>query len=121
MSYPTLEPTSRTHTLGQAGQGAFRAASGVETRVLFGALVINQQLELTYANITEAEARLFDNHHVSVKGTFEAFPLPSQAFAGMANPFGTYVNKWRYRSSPKIVSVKDSVHTVTVSLVAVTS
>ena len=121
MSYPTLEPTSRTHTMGQAGQDAFRAASGVETRVLFGALVINQRLELTYANITEAQARLFDNHHVSVKGTFEAFKLPSQAFAGMSNAFGTYVNKWRYRSSPKIVSVKNGVHTVTVSLVAVTS
>tara|TARA_Y100000004_G_scaffold81044_1_gene91052 strand:- start:24 stop:347 length:324 start_codon:yes stop_codon:yes gene_type:complete len=107
--------------MGQAGQGAFRAASGVETRVLFGSLVINQRLELTYANITEAQARLFDNHHVSVKGTFEAFKLPSQAFAGMSNAFGTYVNKWRYRSSPKIVSVKNGVHTVTVSLVAVTS
>ena len=121
MSYPTLEPTSRTHTLGQAGQSAFTAASGVETRILFGSLVISQQLELTYANITETEARLFDNHHQSVKGTFEAFSLPIEAFAGMSSSFGTYVNKWRYRSSPRIVSVKDGVHTVSVSLIAVTS
>lgn len=121
MTYPTLEPTSRTHTLGQAGQDSFVAASGVETRVLFGSLVISQQLELTYTNITEAQARLFDNHHVSVKGTFGAFSLPSQAFAGMSTSFGTYVNKWRYRSSPRIVSVKNGVHTVSVSLIAVTS
>lgn len=121
MSYPTLEPTSRTWTLGQAGQDSFVAASGIETRVLFGGLVIGQQLELSYANITEAEARLFDNHHVSVRGTFDSFPLPNQVFAGMSNPFGTYVNKWRYAGSPRIESVKNGIHSVSVSLVAVTS
>lgn len=121
MTYPTLEPTSRTLTLGQAGQSAFTAASGVETRVLFGSLVIGQQLELTYANITEAEARLFDNHHVSVRGTFGSFPLPSQTFAGMSTAFGVYVNKWRYAESPTIESVKNGIHTVSVSLIAVTS
>ena len=121
MSYPTLEPTSRTWTLGQAGQDSFVAASGVETRVLFGSLVIGQQLELTYANITEAEARLFDNHHVSVRGTFDSFSLPNQVFAGMSTAFGTYVNKWRYAESPTIESVKNGIHTVSVSLIAVTS
>jgi len=121
MSYPTLEPTSRTWTLGQAGQGSFTAASGAETRVLFGALVLNQQLELSYTNITEAQARLFDLHHVSTRGTFDTFSLPTEAFAGMGSAFGTYANRWRYRSSPKIVSVKDGVHTVSVSLLAVTS
>ncbi len=89
--------------------------------MLFGALVINQQLELAYTNITEAQARLFDSHYVTVNGTFKTFPLPTEAFAGMGTAFGTYSNKWRYRSSPKIVSVKNGVHTVSVSLLAVTS
>ena len=35
-TYPALEPTSRTWVGGQPGQDIFTAASGIETRIMFG-------------------------------------------------------------------------------------
>jgi hypothetical protein len=122
MTFPSIQPTSRTWTMGEIGQGNFTAASGVEVRVLYGSNVLNQRLELSFANITEAQATEFDTHYASVRGTFDYFSLPTATYAGMtAAGFRTNFNRWRYAGPPQIESVQTGVHTVSVSLIAVTS
>lgn len=108
--------------MGEIGQGNFRAASGVEVRILYGSTVLNQRLELNFANISEAQAIQFDLHYVTVRGTFDYFSLPTATYAGMSAPgFGAYFNRWRYAEPPEIQSIQPDVHTVSVSLLAVTS
>ena len=43
-SFPALEPASRTWVGGQPGQDIFTAASGIETRIMFGAQAYGQVL-----------------------------------------------------------------------------
>lgn len=122
MTFPSIQPTSRTWTMGEIGQGNFRAANGVEVRILYGSITLNQRLELSFANISEAQARQFDLHYFTVRGTFEYFALPTATYAGMAGPgFAAAFNRWRYAEPPEIQSIQPDVHTVNVSLLAVTS
>lgn len=122
MTFPAIQPTSRTWTMGEIGQKSFTAASGVEVRVLYGSNILGQRLELSFANITEAQAVEFDTHYANVRGTFDYFALPAATYAGMAAAgFRVNFNRWRYAGPPEIQSIQPDVHTVNVSLIAVTS
>jgi len=120
MAFPALEPTSRSFTPGSPGQDVFTAASGIETRIVFGAVAVGHVLELNYSNISGSEASSFELHFLQMRGSFEYFSLPNQTLAGMNQPYLS-INRWRYASPPQIESVKPDVQSVSVSLVAVTS
>jgi len=118
-TFPALRPTSRTWIGGQPGQGSFVAASGIETRMMYGAQAYGQVLTLNYSNITEDEARQFDVHFAFTRGAFTAFPLPPETYAGMTVPFFPQNITWRYSSAPEIDSVQINRHNVSVSLICV--
>jgi len=120
-TFPALEPTSRSWVGGQPGQDIFTAASGVETRIIFGAQAYGQVLTLSYANISEDDARMFDLHYVDTRGSFTAFTLPIETFAGMQAPFNPQNVFWRYSGPPEITSVQPDVHSVNVTLICVDS
>ena len=120
-TYPALEPTSRTWVGGQPGQDVFTAASGIETRIMFGARAFGQVLTLSYANISEDEARLFDTHYAFTRGSFTAFQLPTETYAGMQQSFFPPNVTWRYSGPPEITSVQPDVHSVNVTLICVDS
>jgi len=121
MSFPAINPTTRTWTPGNFGQSSFNAASGAEVRLLYGAVATGHELSLTFSNVSETNALAFNTHYIAVKGSFDTFALPAAVFAGMttAFPFGT--NKWRYEGRPSVVAVKPGIYNVSVSLVAVYS
>ena len=119
MTFPALEPSSRTWVGSQPGQGSFTSASGIETRTLFGAQAFGQVLTLNYANIKEDDARLFDDHYTSTRGSFTAFTLSPATYAGMSRAFNDTNTKWRYGGPPEISSVKPGIHTVDVTLICV--
>lgn len=119
--FPALEPTSRSWVGGQPGQDIFTAASGVETRIIFGAQAYGQVLTLSYANISENDARMFDMHYAVTRGSFTAFFLPPETFVGMQAPFNPQNLFWRYSGPPEIESVQPDVHTVNVTLICVDS
>ena len=119
MSFPALEPTARTWVGSAPGQGSFVAASGIEVRTLFGANAYGQVLTLNYSNITEDDARLFDDHFISTRGSFTAFTLPPPTYAGMSLQFAPQNTTWRYGGPPEIESVQPNRHNVSVSLICV--
>lgn len=121
MSFPAINPTTRTWTPGSFGQSSFNAASGAEVRVLYGAVATGHGLSLTYTNISETNALAFNTHYASVQGTFQTFTLPPQAFAGMTTAFSIGTNKWRYAQTPSVDAVQPGIYNVSVSLVAVYS
>ena len=121
MAFPALEPTSRSFTPGSPGQDVFTAASGIETRIVFGAVAVGHALELNYSNISGAQASSFEQHYAQMRGSFEDFSLPREALAGMSQGYVVPLNRWRYAAPLQIESVKPEVQSVSVSLVAVTS
>lgn len=119
MAFPALEPTSRTFTPGAPGQDVFTAASGIETRIIFGAVAVGHALELSFSNISGQEASEFEQHYLQMRGSFKWFALPVETFAGMSQPYLVTLNRWRYAGPPQIESVQPDVQSVSVSLIAV--
>jgi hypothetical protein len=125
MTLPNLRPSSRTFTPGDYPVKTFRSQNGAEARILYGNKRIGGTLELTYQNISDADADLFMSGYDAAKGTFLAFDLPDNARIGWTGNASTFVPqaglRYRYSESPKIESIKRGRSTVTVQLVVTTS
>jgi hypothetical protein len=119
--FPNLKPSQRSFNPGEYPIKRFRSQSGFENRILYGSNRTAAQLQLTFENITNANANLFVQHYDETKGAFSPFDLPGNAFAGSVsgnfNPGSG--NRWTYGSPPEIASVYNNLSTVTVRLVAV--
>jgi hypothetical protein len=123
MTFPTLQPTSRSFTSGDWPIKKFTAQSGAEIRILYGSQRTNAKLDLGYENISDANAQLFLDDYEAQIGTLRTFSLPSAVRTGwtgdtasMDAPAGA---KWRYDSEPSVKAVRPGRSSVTVSLVAV--
>lgn len=123
MPYPTLNPAGRQFTPGEYPMRTVRSQSGAETRILYGSQRTGMTLDLSYGNITDAQAQLFTDHYDEVKGSFQTFTLPDAVRAGWGASASTLdavgANRWRYDSAPSITSVKPGISTVQVKLVGV--
>ena len=124
MAFPNITPTSRSFEPGNFPVKAYRSESGQETRILYGSNRTNMKLQLTYANITDAQAKEFLTHYDQVRGTFDTFNLGQEARAGWAQEnslLGAQAtgNKYRYENSPQLVQVRPGTSTVTVNLIGV--
>lgn len=123
MPYPALPPSSRQFTPGDYPVKTVRAQSGVETRILYGSKRTGMTLDLSYENITDAQAETFNVHYDETKGTFLTFVLPETARAGWAASASTIDAvsgaAWRYEGPPSIVAVKPGRSSVQVKLIAV--
>ena len=123
MAFPSLTPTAREFAPGDFPVKRFTSQSGAETRILYGSQRTSAVLNLSYTNVTDANAELFLDDFSDQLGTFRTFALPSAVFDGWSGtaskidaPPGT---KWRYDAEPQIQSVRPGISSVTVSLRAV--
>lgn len=125
MAFPNLVPSSRTFTPGDFPIKKFNAQNGAEVRILYGSRRVNQVFELSYENISDADAQLFLTDYEDQKGTFLRFYLSDKAYEGWSP--GTTDSKldrgpgtlWRYDAPPAIASVRPGISSVTVKLRAV--
>jgi hypothetical protein len=123
MSYPSLAPTGRQFDAGDYPVKTIRSQSGVESRILYGNRRTNMALQLSYDNITDAQAQQFVTHYDQTKGTFLSFRLPDGVRAGWSANAATLDavqgNNWRYESAPSITSVRPGKSSVQVKLLGV--
>ena len=124
MAFPALTPTSRSFESGDFPIKTFKAQNGAETRILYGSNRTNMKLQLSYANITDAEAEQFLDHYEEVRGTFDTFNLGQAArggWKGNSDALGAQAtgNEYRYENPPQLVQVRPGVSTVTVNLIGV--
>ena len=124
MDFPELTPTSRSFESGDFPIKTFKSQSGAETRVLYGSNRTNMKLQLTYANITDAEAEQFLDHYEEVRGTFDTFNLGQTArrgWKGDNSALGAQKtgNRYRYERPPQLAQVRPGTSTVTVNLIGV--
>jgi len=127
MAYPDIRPTSRNFDPGNWPVRTYNAQNGTEVRLLYGSKRYNLKLQLSYQNITDANAELFLDHFKEVYGTYRTFDVTAdnrtQTLAGwsgnnnaLSPPTGV---NWRYEQPPQVVSVRPGISTVNVSLVGV--
>ena len=129
MAFPSLAPSSRNFSPGDYPIKTFKAQSGAETRVLYGSKRTGMKLDLTYKNISDANAELFLDHFDAMKGTYTTFdiviagvsPDAKSGWEGNADAIGAgdSGNAYRYSGPPRVTQVKPGISNVQVNLVGV--
>lgn len=123
MAYPSLPPTSRAFAPGSYPIKSFKAQSGAEVRILYGNQRTGMTLDLSYDNITDANAELFLAHYDEVQGTYQTFTVPSSArtgWTGASNSLNVSgANQWRYAEPPQITSIRPGRSSVQIKLIGV--
>ena len=102
--------------------------NGAEVRILYGSAPFNMTMDLSYDNITDAQADEFLTHYYQMQGTFQTFEIPSTAstFAGWTGGANS-LNRassgavWRYSEPPQQQTVRPGISSVSVRLVGVLS
>ena len=85
-------------------------------------VIIEQQLRLTFAGLTEAEMLSIHSHYIGQQGRFLSFFIPSSLLSGMTTP--TYFTptgySWIYGSAPQVEDIPGTQrYTVSVELVTI--
>jgi hypothetical protein len=123
MAFPSLTPTSRNFNPGDYPIRQFRSQSGAEVRILYGDSRTGMTLELSYDNISDANAEAFLTHYNDVKGTYNTFTIPAAVKTGWTGTASAIdvsgVNAWRYAEAPGITAVRPGRSSVRVQLVGV--
>lgn len=123
MPFPNLTPSARAFSPGDWPVKRYNALSGAEVRIRYGNLRTEATLDMTFENITDANANLFLTHYQETQGTFLTFALAGAVFNGWGSstsainaPTGA---AWRYDGPPQITNVYPGRSTVQVKLIAV--
>jgi hypothetical protein len=82
--------------------------------------IIDQQLQLTFVALTEAQMLSIHTHYINRQGRYLSFAIPDSLLSGMLAPasFTPIASSWLYAGSPKVEDVPGlSRYTVSVELV----
>ena len=116
--FPEITPTGRSFKPGQVPQTTFTSQNGATTFVQFGGRFVNCELQLTFNNIQDLEAREILDHYASVVGDDYVTFSSSRGLGGMASTLigsietGSELLRYRYKEPPALRSVYPGVSTV---------
>ena len=120
-TFPALEPATRRYSMGTYPVTEEKGFGGGSVRFKHGATAYSHNLELGFAALTQAEAKLLRDHYREQQGGYIAFPLSAQAWAGHTSftdlvPLSTH---WRYASQPQEDHLSAGYVNVQITLVSV--
>jgi hypothetical protein len=127
VTFPSIEPTSRSFVAPKWPTTGTTSQSGVTTRRLWGSLPSQAQLSLGFANITDDNAALILAAYNDAKGATTDLTLPSIIFNGastnLANWLSTFSTgagmKWFFTEEPPTVeSIAPGRSSVSLRLIA---
>lgn len=120
MTFPALVPSARTYIPGDVPQTRQVALSGVDSAYRLGNRRVEQQLTLTFNNISEANLLSIRSHYISMDGTYGIFYLPSEVWSGYGTPPVPLLSDyaWRYAGPPTITDGSCDLWSVEVELVS---
>ena len=106
-TFPTLTPSSRTFTPGRHPHSEIPTIDGLQVRVRSSNVVLEQQLRLSFAGLTEAQMLSIRTHYVGQQGRFLSFAIPDSLLSGMTTPanFTPTGYSWIYGSAPQVEDV----------------
>lgn len=128
MPYPNLVPSSRSLTFGDWPGSKSVMQNGWEVRLIRGTREVGRRYQLTYDNISDANAELFIDHYQETLGSNGIFEFqvptsnvgPRGGWAGAPEKIGaTLFGKWRYASPPTLKQIYPGRSAVSVELVQV--
>jgi hypothetical protein len=124
MPFPNLKPTARQFDFGDWPSKTYRSQDGSEVRILYGSKRTNMSLDLSYDNISDANAELFFDHFLEVKGTYTPFAIGTNTRAGWTGSSDTlgasaWSNQYRYAESPTMTTTAPGRSSVKVKLIGV--
>ena len=127
VTFPNIEPTSRSFSAPKWPTTGMTSQSGVTTRRLWGSLPSQAQLSLTFANITDDNAASILSAYNSAKGATTDLTLPSIIFNGASTALANWLNtsstgadmKWFFTEDPpSLESIAPGRSSVRVNLIA---
>lgn len=127
VTFPTIEPTSRSFVAPKWPTTGIISQSGVTTRRLWGSRPSQAQLTLTFANISDDNAALILAAYNSAKGATTDVTLPTVIFNGASTTLTGWLNtsstgagmKWFFSEDPPTVeSIVPGRSTVSLRLIA---
>ncbi len=120
-TFPSITPTTRLYTQGDFPSALQASSSGVTTGYRRGNRRINQTLQLSFNNLTEAQVSLIRSHYDGQNGSFDIFFLSSNVWSGYATPPVALVSDfaWLYATPPTISDGIVSKWNVEIELVSV--
>jgi len=127
VSFPDLKPSSRRYSPGQYPQTEFQAQNGAKTIVRYGNRRFDSKLELSFANISDADAASILANYEAVNADWDYVVFTqSNGAAGAGTSLAAYLResggsglKWRYDGPPQVNSVYPGFSTVSCSFVGV--
>ena len=127
VTFPSIEPTSRSFVAPRWPTSGLTTQSGVTTRRLWGSRPSQAQLSLSFTNITDDNAALILEAYNDAKGATTDLALPSVIFNGASGNLTGWLNtastgagmKWFFSEEPPAVeSVAPNRSSVRITLVA---
>jgi hypothetical protein len=127
VTFPTLEPTSRSFVAPRWPTSGITSQSGVTTRRLWGSRPSQARLNLSFDNISDDNAGLIVAAYNSAKGATTELMLPNVLFNGASAALTGWLDttstgagmKWFFSDEPPTVeSVAPGRSSVRVALVA---
>jgi hypothetical protein len=127
VTFPTLEPTSRSFVAPRWPTSGITSQSGVTTRRLWGSRPSQARLNLSFDNISDDNAGLIVAAYNSAKGATTELTLPNVLFNGASAALTGWLNttstgagmKWFFAEEPPTVeSIAPGRSSVRVVLVA---
>ena len=120
-NFPSITPSTRLYTQGNFPSAIQSSSTGVTTGFRRGNRRINQTLQLSFNNLTEAQVTLIRNHFDGQKGSFSIFYLSAEVWAGYTTPPVPLVSDfaWLYANAPTISDGIVSKWNVEIELVSV--
>lgn len=108
ITFPSIEPTSRSFTAPRWPTSGITSQSGVTTRRLWGSRPSQGQLSINFDNITDAEAASIAQAYNSAKGATTDLTLPAALFAGATSTLKAWLDgsatgaglKWFFSEDP---------------------
>lgn len=119
-TFPSLEPTTRSVSLGDCPQVPYAGTSGDVVTFKFGSDRIGQVLTLGYEYLTESEAQSIIDHYRGQQGFAVSFDLPAVVWSGYTTrPIPASDYEWRYASEPTIAISSPLKYSISVILESV--
>jgi len=127
ITFPSIEPTSRSFTAPRWPTSGLTTQSGVTTRRLWGSRPSQAQLQLQFNNVSDDNAALIVQAYHDAKGATTDLSLPAIIFNGASGNLTGWLNtastgagmKWFFAEEPPTVeSVAPNRSSVRVNLVA---
>tara|TARA_Y100001937_G_scaffold109699_1_gene154648 strand:- start:368 stop:868 length:501 start_codon:yes stop_codon:yes gene_type:complete len=103
-TFPSLTPSVRVYNQGDFPSSIQTLSTGIVKGFRLGNRRINQTLQLTFNNLTEAQVTLIRNHYDTQQGSFSIFFLSAECWSGYSTLPVPLVSDfaWLYSQPPTI-------------------